>query len=330
MKKPIAFSGIKPTGELHIGNYLGAIRNWARDIGELDNIYCIVDLHAITVRNDPAVLRKRTLDLLAQYLACGLDTGRCVLFIQNHVPAHAELGWMLGCYAMFGELSRMTQFKDMTQKNESNINAGVFTYPVLMAADILLYDADIVPVGDDQKQHVELTRDIAIRFNNAYGETFVVPEPVIPKVGARIMSLSDPASKMSKSEEDPNGTVELLDPPDVIMRKFKRAVTDSGGEIKFDPENKPGVSNLLTIYSCATGTTLPEAEQQFAGQGYGTLKTTVGEAVAELLRPIQAETARLLADPGYLESVYRQGAERAAARAEPVLNRVKEKLGFVV
>jgi tryptophanyl-tRNA synthetase len=330
MKKPVAFSGIKPTGKLHIGHYMGAIRNWVRDIDERDNIYCVVDMHAITVRNDPDTLRKDTLSLLAQYLACGLDTERCVLFVQSHVPAHAELGWILSCYAMYGELSRMTQFKDKMQKGDDNLNGGFFTYPALMAADIMLYDADVVPVGDDQKQHVELTRDIAIRFNNLYGETFIVPEPVIPKAGARIMYLDEPEAKMSKSESNQNGTVWLLDPPEAVMKKFKRAVTDSGSEIKFDPENKPGVSNLLAVYSCAAGVTLPEAEKHFTGQGYGHLKTAVGEAVVELLRPIQAETNRLLADPGYLESVYKQGAERAAARAGPVLKRVKEKLGFVV
>ena len=321
------FSGIQPSGELTLGSYMGAIKNWTALQEEYDCLYCIVDLHAITVRQNPAELRRRALEQLAQYIACGLDPERNILFIQSHVPQHAELAWILGCYTQFGELSRMTQFKQKSRQHADNITAGLFTYPVLMAADILLYQADLVPVGEDQKQHVELCRDIAQRFNGAYSPTFTLPEPFIPKMGARIMSLGDPASKMSKS--DPEGCVYLMDPPEVLRRKFKRAVTDSGTEVRFDREEKPGVSNLLTIYCAATGTALPEAEAAFAGQGYGTFKAAVGDAVEELLRPIREESARLLQDKAYLEGVYRQGAERARSLAQRTLSKVQRKLGFL-
>ena len=289
------FSGIQPSGDLTLGSYMGAIKNWVPLQDEYDCIYCIVDMHAITVRQDPALLRRRTLEQLAQYIACGLDPEKNTLFIQSHVPAHAQLGWVLNCYTMFGELSRMTQFKDKSKKHADNITAGLFTYPVLMAADILLYQADLVPVGVDQKQHLELTRNIAQRFNQAYGDTFVVPDGYIPKMGARVMSLGDPSSKMSKS--DPDGCVFLMDTPEVIQKKFKRAVTDSETQVRFDPEHKPGISNLLTIYCAATGKSPEEAEEAFQGQGYGVFKPAVGDAVVELLRPIREEAGRLMAAP---------------------------------
>lgn len=330
-EKKIMLSGIKPSGELTLGSYLGAIKNWAERADEFDCYYFMADLHAITVRQKPADLRRRTLEQLAQYIACGLDPEQNTLFIQSHVHQHAELGWVLNCYAMFGELSRMTQFKDKSSKNADNINGGLFTYPSLMAADILLYQPDFVPVGDDQKQHVELTRDIANRFNNLYGETFKVPEPYIPKVGARIMSLSNPTSKMSKSEQGGFGCVCLLDPPERIRACFKRAVTDSDTEhcVHYDLENKPGVSNLMQIYSSCTGKTFAEIEQEFDGQGYGVFKPAVGDAVIEILRPIREESERLLKDKAYLESVYRNGAERASYIANKTLRKVYKKIGFI-
>lgn len=321
------FSGIQPSGELTLGSYMGAIRNWTALQAEYDCVYCIVDLHAITVRQDPAQLRRRCVTQLAQYIACGLNPETTVLFIQSHVPEHAELSWILGCYTQFGELSRMTQFKQKSQQHADNITAGLFTYPVLMASDILLYQADAVPVGADQKQHVELCRDIAQRFNGVYGDVFTLPEPLIPQVGARIMSLSNPLNKMSKS--DPDGCVNLLDKPDDIRRKFKRAVTDSETSVRYDPEQKPGVSNLLTIYGAASGKTIEEAEAEFAGRGYGTFKNAVGDAVIELFRPIREETERLLSDKAYLEMTYRQGAERARSIAVRTLRKVHRKLGFV-
>ena len=326
-KRKKIFSGIQPSGELTLGSYMGAIRNWNALQSEYDCVYCIVDLHAITVRQDPAQLRRRCLTQLAQYVACGLDPEKCVLFIQSHVPEHAELSWILGCYTQFGELSRMTQFKQKSQQHADNITAGLFTYPVLMASDILLYQADAVPVGADQKQHVELCRDIAQRFNGVYGDVFTIPEPLIPEVGARIMSLSNPENKMSKSE--PDGCVNLLDKPEDIRRKFKRAVTDSETAVRYDPENKPGVSNLLTIYSAASGKTVREAEAEFDGQGYGAFKTAVGDSVVELFRPIREESERLMSDKAYLETLYRQGAERARAIAGRTLRKVHKKLGFL-
>ena len=321
------FSGIQPSGDLTLGSYMGAIKNWVALQDEYECVYCIVDMHAITVRQNPADLRRRALEQLAQYLACGLDPQKSVLFVQSHVPQHAELGWILGCYAQFGELSRMTQFKDKSAKHKDNITSGLFTYPVLMAADILLYQADLVPVGADQKQHVELCRDIAQRFNGLYSETFTIPEPFIPKMGARIMSLGNPESKMSKS--DPDGCIYLMDKPEDVMRKFKRAVTDSEMSVKFDKENKPGISNLLTIYCTATGKTIEEAEAEFAGQGYGVFKPAVGEAVVELMRPVREEATRLLADKAYLESIYREGAQRAQYMANKTLSKVQRKIGFI-
>ena len=328
-KKKRIFSGIQPSGELTLGSYMGAIRNWVDLQEEYDCLYCIVDMHAITVRQDPATLRRRSVNQLAQYIACGLDPKKNIMFIQSHVPQHAELSWVLGCYTQFGELSRMTQFKAKAKQHADNITAGLFTYPVLMASDILLYQADLVPVGGDQKQHVEICRDIATRFNGLYGDTFKLPDPYIPKVGARIMSLTTPTSKMSKSDKDQNGCVYMLEKPEDILRKFKKAMTDSDACVRFDPENKPGVSNLMQIYSVATGRDYAAIEAEFAGQGYGSFKTAVGESVVELLRPIREETERLLADKSYLESVYRAGAEKAAYVANRTLSKVYKKVGFL-
>lgn len=326
-QKKRIFSGIQPSGDLTLGSYMGAIKNWVALQNDYDCLYCIVDMHAITVRQVPADLRRRSLEQLAQYLACGLDPEKNIIFIQSHVAQHAELSWVLGCYTQFGELSRMTQFKDKAAKHADNITAGLFTYPVLMAADILLYQADAVPVGEDQKQHVELCRDIASRFNHVYGDTFTLPEPFIPKMGARIMSLGDPCSKMSKS--DPDGCVFLMDKPEDIMRKFKRAVTDCDTKICCDPQNKPGITNLLTVYCTAAGKTMDEAVEEFCGQGYGTFKAATGEAVVELLRPVREESERLLRDKAYLESVYQKGAERARYLAEKTLRKVYKRVGFV-
>ena len=331
VRKKVMLSGIKPTGDLTLGSYLGAIKNWAERAEQYDCYYFMADLHALTTRNDPKDLRRRTLEQLAQYVACGLDPQKNTLFLQSHVPAHAELGWVLNCYTMFGELSRMTQFKDKSAKNADNINGGLFTYPALMAADILLYQPDFVPVGDDQKQHVELTRDVAQRFNNLYGETFRIPEPWIPKIGARIMDLLEPTSKMSKSDEIGNGRVFLMDKPEDIARKFKRAVTDSetGHCVYFDAEKKPGVANLMQIYSACTGKTFDEIEAEFDGKGYGAFKPAVGEAVIELLRPIREEAEHILRDKAYLEGIYRDGAERASRVAERTLRKVYKKVGLV-
>jgi len=329
--KKVMLSGIQPSGDLTLGSYLGAIRNWGARAEEFDCYYFMADMHSITVRQNPADLRRRTLEQLAQYIACGLDPEKNTLFIQSHVHQHAELGWVLNCYTMFGELSRMTQFKDKSAKNADNINGGLFTYPALMAADILLYQPDFVPVGDDQKQHVELTRDVAQRFNGIYGDVFKIPQPYIPKVGARVMSLTSPNSKMSKSDRDQNGCVYLLEKPEDILRKFKRAVTDCDTEncVRYDPEGKPGVANLMSIYSAVTGRGLDEVEREFSGQGYGAFKPAVGEAVVELLRPIREETQRLLADKGYLESVYKKGAEKAEFVANRTLRKVYKKIGFI-
>ena len=326
-EKKRILSGIQPSGDLTLGSYMGAIKNWVALQHEYDCFFCIVDMHAITVRQDPATLRRRSLAQLSQYIACGLDPQKNVLFIQSHVHQHAELSWVLGCFTQFGELSRMTQFKDKSKKHADNITAGLFTYPVLMAADILLYQADLVPVGQDQKQHVELCRDIANRFNGLYSDTFTLPEPFIPKMGTRIMSLGDPSSKMSKS--DPDGCVFLMDKPEDIMRKFKRAVTDCEAAVKFDQVNKPGISNLLSIYCTATGKSIEDAEAEFADQGYGVFKPAVGESVVELLRPIREEADRLMGDKAYLESIYKEGAQKASYVAEKTLRKVYKKVGFV-
>ena len=328
--KKVMLSGIQPSGDLHLGNYLGAIKNWGARSEEFDCFYFMADLHTITVRQEPAELRRRTLEQLALYIACGLDPEKNTLFIQSQVPAHAQLGWVLQCYTMFGELTRMTQFKDKSEKHKDNINAGLFAYPSLMASDILLYRPDFVPVGEDQKQHVELTRNIAIRFNSVYGDVFKVPEPYIAKTGARIYGLTTPDSKMSKSI--PEGCVFLMDDPDTVARKFKRAVTDSDTErcVRFDKENKPGVSNLMNIYSTVTGKSFEEIEKEFEGKGYGVFKPAVGEAVIDTLRPIREEASRIMKDKAYLESVYKDGAERASRVANKTLMKVYKKVGFVL
>lgn len=328
-EKKVMLSGIQPSGDLHLGNYLGAIKNWCARADEFDCYYFMADMHTITVRQTPVDLRRRTLEQLAQYIACGLDPEKNTLFIQSHVHQHAELGWVLNCYTMFGELSRMTQFKDKSAKNADNINGGLFTYPSLMAADILLYQPDFVPVGEDQKQHVELTRNVAQRFNHIYGDVFKIPEPYIPKAGARVMSLNAPESKMSKSM--PEGCVFLMEKPEDIQRKFKRAVTDSDTEqcVRYDREHKPGVANLMQIYSACTGKSYEEIEREFDGQGYGVFKPAVGEAVVDLLRPIREEAQRILADKAYLESVYHAGAEKASYVAQKTLRKVYKKVGFV-
>ena len=322
------FSGMQPSGELTLGNYLGALKNWIKLQDDYDCMYSIMNMHAITVRQEPAELRKRSMEVLMQYMACGIDPEKSILFFQSHVPAHAELAWVLSCNTQMGELSRMTQFKDKSKKHADNINAGLFTYPVLMAADILLYQADLVPVGNDQLQHIELTRDVANRFNHYYGDTFTVPEPYIGKAGARVMSLQSPENKMSKSDPNPNGYVWILDPEDVIIKKFKRAVTDSGNEIRAG-EDKPGVTNLLTIYSAVSGKTIEEAEKEFAGQGYGTFKQAVGEAVAAELAPVRKRFEELSKDKAYVEETYKKGAETAAKIAYRTLNKVYKKVGFI-
>ena len=327
-RKQMIFSGIQPTGVPTLGNYIGALRNWTTLQDEYDCIYCIVDEHSLTVRQDPAALRKQILSSYALILACGIDPKKSIAYIQSHVPAHAQLSWILSCYTQFGELSRMTQFKDKSAKHPDNINAGLFTYPVLMAADILLYQTDLVPVGSDQKQHLEIARDIAVRFNNLYGNVFVVPEPYIPKTGARIMSLADPTKKMSKSDENVNGFISILDKPEVIVKKFKRAVTDSDTVVRY-AEGKEGINNLMTIYSAVTGASMDAIEREFDGKGYGYFKEQVGNAVAETLAPIQKEYDRLLADKAYLEACYQEGAAQANRLAMRTLRKVYKKVGFL-
>ena len=322
------FSGIQPSGILTIGNYLGALKNWVGLQEDYECIYCVVNMHAITVRQIPADLRRHTYEALAVYLAAGIDPKKSTIFVQSHVPAHAELAWVLNCNTMFGELSRMTQFKVKSAKHGNNINAGLFTYPTLMAADILLYQAALVPVGQDQKQHVELTRDIAERFNALYGDTFTVPEAYIPETGKKIMSLLDPAKKMSKSDENAGAYVAILDGRDDIIRKFRRAVTDSGSEVRF-AEGKDGICNLMNIYSAITGKENDEIEREFEGKGYGDFKLAVGEAVADALSPLQNEYARLIADKAYLEQIMREGAETASSIARKTMRKVYKKTGFV-
>ena len=322
------FSGIQPSGILTIGNYLGALKNWVGLQEDYECIYCVVNMHAITVRQVPADLRRHTYEALAVYLAAGINPKKSTIFVQSHVPAHAELAWVLNCNTMFGELSRMTQFKDKSAKHGNNINAGLFTYPTLMAADILLYQAALVPVGQDQKQHVELTRDIAERFNALYGDTFTVPEAYIPETGKKIMSLLDPAKKMSKSDENAGAYVAILDGRDDIIRKFRRAVTDSGSEVRF-ADGKDGICNLMNIYSAITGKENDEIEREFEGKGYGDFKLAVGEAVADALSPLQNEYARLIADKAYLEQIMREGAETASSIARKTMRKVYKKTGFV-
>ncbi len=328
MEKKIILSGIKPTGIPTLGNYIGALRNW--NLMQQDDNYCyymVADMHALTVRNDPTTLRQETRSMAALLMACGIDPSRSPLFIQSHVHQHAELSWILGCTTYMGELSRMTQFKDKSAKHADNINAGLFTYPVLMAADILIYGAHQVPVGDDQKQHVELARNIAIRFNNAFGETFVVPEPVMPKFGARIMGLQDPEHKMSKTDTNPNGYISLLDEPNVIMKKFKKAVTDCEPTIAY-AEGRHGCNNLLTIYCACTGKTMDEAVKDFEGCGYGKLKVAVADAVIAEIEPVQKEYRRILDDPAYLDATLAKGAASAQEKAQQTLDLAYQRVGL--
>lgn len=331
MSKPIVFSGAQPSGELTIGNYMGALRQWVQMQDEYDCIYCIVDQHAITVRQDAQQLRKATLDTLALYLACGIDPEKSTIFVQSHVPEHTQLGWVLNCYTYFGELSRMTQFKDKSARYAENINAGLFDYPVLMAADILLYQTTQVPVGEDQKQHLELSRDMAARFNALYGDIFKVPEPFIPKSGARVMSLLEPTKKMSKSDDNRNNVIGLLEDPKSVIKKIKRAVTDSDepAVVRYDVVNKAGVSNLLDILAGVTGKTIPELEQEFEGKMYGHLKGAVAEAVSEMLTELQERYNRFRNDEAFLQQVMRDGAQKARARAQETVKKVYDAIGFV-
>ena len=329
-KRNIVFSALKPTGDLHIGNYIGALKNMVDMTNDYDCFYAVADLHSLTVECEPALLRKRTYDFMALFTAIGLSPEKCTLFVQSHVPAHAELAWILNCFTQFGEAKRMTQFKDKSAKAPQNVNVGLFAYPTLMAADILLYQATHVPVGKDQLQHLELARTIAERFNNKYSPTFAVPEGITPKAGAKIYSLADPTAKMGKTDANTNGTIFLLDTPEIIMSKFKRAVTDSETEVRFDEVNKPGVSNLLTMYATFTGKTVQQAEQDFASSDYATLKRVVAESVIEYLRPIQAEYNRLIKDKAYLESIMKEGADKAAYFARKTLSKVYRKVGLVL
>lgn len=325
--KKTLFSGMQATGNLTLGNYLGALKNWVTLDEEYQCFYSVVDLHSITVRQDPAELRKRARSLLILYIAAGLDPVRNCIYYQSHVSAHAELSWILNCFTYMGELSRMTQFKDKSAKHTDNINAGLFTYPVLMAADILLYQSDVVPVGVDQKQHLEIARDIAERFNNLYGEVFTIPEPYIGKVGAKIMSLQDPSKKMSKSDDNVNASIYLMDDTDTIIRKFKRAVTDSDNEIIYS-EDKPGIKNLIDIYSSAADKPVEEVVKEFEGKGYGDFKLAVGEAVVSALKPIQDRVAELTKDKAYIDGIIKDNAEKAAYYANKTLRKVQKKVGF--
>ncbi len=324
MRKRI-FSGAQPTGNVHLGNYLGALRNWVALQHEYESFYCIVNLHAITLQHDPKLLAEKTRDLARIYLACGIDPNISTIFVQSDVPQHSELTWVLNCVARIGELERMTQYKDKSKRQGENVTVGLFDYPILMAADILLYQTDLVPVGDDQKQHLELTRDLAIRFNRDFGETFRIPEPYIPKLGARIMSLSDPSKKMSKSDDDPNGCIMIMDDADTVQRKFKRAVTDSGTDIKFD-ESRPAINNLLEIFHLITGKSQEEVEQHFAGKGYAQLKGDLAEATIEFLRPIQLRVKETTDDQ--LDQILRFGRDKATEVAAPTLKQVFKNVGF--
>ncbi len=327
-KKKVIFSGIQPTGTFTLGNYIGAVRNWGPLQEEYDCIYSIVDMHALTVKRDPVKFRQQTIESYALLLACGIDPQKSIAFIQSHNPSHAQLNWILACSTQFGELSRMTQFKDKSKKHPDDVNAGLFTYPVLMAADILAYNADLVPIGADQKQHLELARNIAVRFNQRFGDMFTVPEPYIPKVGARVMSLQEPTKKMSKSDENTNATILILDDKDTIIRKFKRAVTDSEAVVKY-ADGKDGINNLITIYSAVTGKSVADIESEFEGKGYGDFKLAVGETVADHLAPVRDNFARLLADKNYLKECYTEGAQRAFKLSNRVISKVHRKVGFV-
>lgn len=326
--KKLIFSGIQPTGTFTLGNYIGAVKNWGPLQDEYNCIYSIVDLHAITVKQDPVKLRQRTVEAYALLLACGIDPEKSIAFIQSHNKFHAELSWVLSCSTQFGELSRMTQFKDKSAKHADDVNAGLFTYPVLMAADILAYNADLVPVGADQKQHLELARDIAQRFNQKYGELFTVPDAYISKVGAKVMSLQEPTKKMSKSDDNPNACILILDDKDTIVRKFKRAVTDSEAEVCYR-EGKDGINNLMTIYSCVTGKSFADIESEFSGRGYGDFKLAVGEAVADHLEPVRSRFAQLMNDKAYLKECYTKGAEAAMKLSSKVVTKAYRKVGFV-
>ena len=325
--KKILFSGMQATGSLTLGNYLGALKNWIALSDEYECFYCVVDLHSITVRQDPAELRRRSRALLTLYIAAGLDPKKNCIYYQSHVSGHAELAWILNCFTYMGELNRMTQFKDKAAKHADNINAGLFTYPVLMAADILLFQADVVPVGMDQMQHLEITRDIAQRFNGIYGDVFTVPEAYLGKSGAKIMSLQDPTKKMSKSDENPNASIYLMDDPDTIIRKFKRAVTDSGCEVRYS-EEKPGIRNLIDIYGTVTGKSVSEIEKEFDGKGYGDFKLAVGESVADLLKPVQKKVAELSGDKAYIDEIIKENGEKANYYALKTLRKVQKKVGF--
>lgn len=327
-EKKVIFSGIQPSGNLTIGNYLGALKNFVKLQEQYECYYCIVDLHAITVRQEPKSLRKKTLEVLALYLAAGLDPEKNILFIQSHVPAHSECAWILNCFTYMGELNRMTQFKDKSARYGDNINAGLFTYPVLMASDILLYQTDLVPVGADQKQHLELSRDIAQRFNSVYSPTFKVPEPYIPTEGARIMSLQDPTKKMSKSDENENAYVTMLDNPEVIRRKISRTVTDNLGVVRFSDE-QPGIKNLISIYSTITGLKPLQVEEKYAGAGYAKFKQDVADALIEELKPIQYKCSDYLKNKDYLQEIYKKGAEKAARAAYKTLRKMQKKIGFI-
>ena len=326
--KKLIFSAIQPTGTFTLGNYIGAVRNWSPLQEEYNCIYCVADMHAITVRQDPAKLRQNSLAAYALLMACGIDPEKSILFIQSHVPTHPMLSWVLGCSTQFGELSRMTQVKDKSQRHADDVNAGLFTYPVLMASDILAYNADFVPVGIDQKQHLELARNIAQRFNQRYGDFFTLPEPYIIDVGAKVMSLQDPTKKMSKSDENPNACILILDDKDTIIRKFKRAVTDSDAEVCYR-EGKDGINNLMSIYSCVTGKNFDEIESEFKGKGYGDFKVAVGEAVADNLAPVRTEFDRLISDKAYLKECYTAGAAKAQKYSQRIVSKVYHKVGFV-
>jgi len=327
-QKKIILSGIQPTGTITLGNYLGAVQNWQKMQADFDSVFFIADLHALTVRREPAEFRQTALNFFAQFLACGLDPDKAIMYFQSHVHQHAELQWILNCNTYVGEASRMTQFKDKSAKHADNVNMGLMDYPVLMAADILLFQSDLVPVGIDQKQHLELTRDIAIRFNNRYGETFKVPDGYIPKTGAKICSLQDPTAKMSKSDPDQNASVSIIDDEATIVRRFKRAVTDSGNEICVR-EDKPGITNLINIYSAIENKPVEAVEREFAGQGYGTFKVAVGEAVAAKFKPIREEYIRYMSDKSYIAKIASEGAEKAGRIAERTLRKVKKKVGLI-
>lgn len=328
-KKPVLLSGIQPSGQLILGNYIGALKHWVAMQDQCDCLFMLPNLHTITVRQDPAELRERCYSFLALYIACGIDPDKSIVFMQSHVPAHSQLAWILSCYTQMGELSRMTQFKDKSQRHEHNINAGLFAYPTLMAADVLLYGTDLVPVGDDQKQHLELARDIALRFNHLYGDIFVVPEPFIPELGARIMGLQEPNKKMSKSDINEANFIAILDSPEKIRQKMKRAVTDSESAVHFDVNAKPGVSNLLTLYSALTERPISDIENQYRGKGYGLFKEELAEIIVTFLSPIQERYHALRADQNQLKAIFRRGAELARERSRLLLNKVHEVIGFI-